>query len=103
DIEETQGRWLEREPGIFERAEWDEAARTLTLSVRDETADATMRLAWISVAEWRDLLRRAGFELEACYGWFDRRPYARGEDSIWIARKPNVNPRTSQPRVRPSA
>ena len=25
DIDETHGRWLEREPGIFERAEWDTA------------------------------------------------------------------------------
>ena len=25
DIEETHGLWLEREPGIFERADWDEA------------------------------------------------------------------------------
>jgi len=30
DIALTQDRWLEREPGIFERAVWDEAARTLT-------------------------------------------------------------------------
>src|SRR6476469_2487098 len=28
DIEETNGRWLEREPEIFERADWDEGART---------------------------------------------------------------------------
>jgi SAM-dependent methyltransferase len=34
DVEDTHGRWLEREPGIFERADWDEGARTLTLSVR---------------------------------------------------------------------
>jgi SAM-dependent methyltransferase len=88
DILETHGRWLEREPGIFERAEWDEAARTLTLTVRDETAEATMSLGWISVHEWRGLLHRAGFEVDACYGWFDRRPHARGEDSIWIARRP---------------
>jgi len=20
-----------------------------------------------------------------CYGWFDRRPFAGGEDSVWIA------------------
>ena len=33
DVEKTHGRWLEREPGIFERADWDEEARTLTLSV----------------------------------------------------------------------
>ena len=34
DIEETDGRWLEREPGIFERADWDLEARRLVLSVR---------------------------------------------------------------------
>jgi hypothetical protein len=22
-----------------------------------------------------------------CYGWFDRRPFAGGEDSVWIARR----------------
>ena len=30
----------------------------------------------------------AGFEVEALYGWFDRRPYEGGEDSVWIARRP---------------
>src|SRR5437660_12497050 len=34
DIEETHGRWIEREPGIDERADWDLAAQSLTLSVR---------------------------------------------------------------------
>ena len=29
DIAETHGIWLEREDGIFERADWDEASRTL--------------------------------------------------------------------------
>jgi SAM-dependent methyltransferase len=88
DVEVTQGRWLEREPGIFERADWDEMARTLTLSVRGEEGATTMRLAWISPEEWRRLLERAGFEVEACYGWFDRRPYAGGEDSVWLAHRP---------------
>jgi SAM-dependent methyltransferase len=87
DIEETHGRWLEREPGIFERALWDEEARTLTLSVRDDAHEGTMSLAWISPPEWRALLGRAGFEVEACYGWFDRSPYRGGEDSIWVARR----------------
>jgi SAM-dependent methyltransferase len=86
DIEATQARWLEREPGIFERADWDESARTLTLSVRGDEGATTMTLAWISPGEWRRLLERAGFEVEACFGWFDRRPYAGGEDSVWLAR-----------------
>ena len=34
DIAETHGLWLEREDGIFERADWDETSRTLRLSVR---------------------------------------------------------------------
>jgi SAM-dependent methyltransferase len=86
DIAETDSRWLEREPGIWERAEWDERARRLTLSVRGDDVEATMTLSWLAPAEWSVLLGRAGFEVEACYGWFDRRPYDGGEDSIWIAR-----------------
>jgi SAM-dependent methyltransferase len=90
DIAQTHGRWLEREHGIFERADWDERARTLTLSVRDENTASTMTLSWISPAEWRWLLGSAGFEVEACYGWFDRSPYRGGEDTVWIARRPTV-------------
>jgi SAM-dependent methyltransferase len=87
DIEETHGRWIEREPGIWERADWDEATRTLTLSVRDDDGGSTMVLGWLGVREWRGLLERAGFEVDGLYGWFDRRPYAGGEDSIWVARR----------------
>jgi SAM-dependent methyltransferase len=86
DIEETHGRWLEREPEIYERAHWDELARTLTLSVRGPDGAATMSLAWISRDEWQQLLEETGFELEACYGWFDRKPYRGGEDMIFVAR-----------------
>jgi SAM-dependent methyltransferase len=87
DIEETQGRWLEREPGIWERADWDETARTLTLTVRSGGTTSSMTLAWLSAGEWQALLERSGFVVEACYGWFDRRPYEGGEDSIWLARR----------------
>lgn len=85
DVEDTHGRWLEREEGIFERADWDEGSRTLTLSVRRGEEAATMELAWLSPPEWRMLLDRAGFELEAQWGWFDRRPYAGGEDVVFAA------------------
>jgi hypothetical protein len=90
DIEETHGRWIEREPGIFERADWDTGSRTLTLTVKGPGGQTTMLLAWLAVVEWRMLLQKSGFEVEACYGWFDRRPYAGGEDSIWMARRPTV-------------
>ena len=85
DVEDTHGRWLEREPGIFERADWDEGARTLTLSVRRGEEASTMELAWLSPAEWRLLLDRAGFDVEAQWGWFDRRPYDGGEDVVFAA------------------
>jgi SAM-dependent methyltransferase len=87
DMIETHGRWLEREPGIFERADWDPEARTLTLSVRGENGQTTMTLAWLSPEEWRALIEEAGFEIEAHYGWFDRRPYSGGEDSVWLTRR----------------
>jgi SAM-dependent methyltransferase len=88
DIEETQGRWLEREPGIFERADWNLERRVLTLSLRGLKDETTMELAWLSQGEWRELLERAGFSVDACYGWFDRRPWAGEDDSVWIARRP---------------
>ena len=87
DIAQTNGRWLEREPGIFEHAVWDESARTLTLRVRGDERETTMALAWLSPDEWRGLLERAGFEIEACYGWFDRTPYTGREDTVWVSRR----------------
>ena len=87
DIEETDGRWIEREPGILERADWDANARTLTLSVRGAAGASSMTLWWLEPERWQALLAEAGFAVEACYGWFDRRPYDGGEDSVWVARK----------------
>lgn len=87
DIAQTHDRWVEREPGIFEHAVWDEDRRTLTLSVRGHEHETTMSLAWLSPEEWRALLEAVGFEIESCYGWFDRTPYAGREDTVWIARK----------------
>jgi SAM-dependent methyltransferase len=85
DIQETDGRWIEREPGIDERADWDLETQTLTLSVRGAAGASTMRLSWLEPPRWNTLLAEAGFEVVACYGWFDRRPYSGGEDTVWIA------------------
>jgi len=86
DIQETHDRWLEREPGIFERAVWDEGSRTLSLSVRSGDSRATFGLHWLSASEWLRLLDAAGFELEALYGWFDSRPYEDDEDMVFVCR-----------------
>ena len=87
DIADTHGRWLQREPGIFERADWDEERQTLSLRVRGEGAEAELSLAWLSVYEWRQLLAEEGFVVDAVYGWFDRKPWRGGEDSIWVCRR----------------
>ena len=87
DISETHGVWLEREPGIFERADWDESNRTLRLSVRSGESTAAMELHWLSAIEWRRLIDEAGFDVSALYGWFDRQPYRGHEDMIWVCGK----------------
>jgi SAM-dependent methyltransferase len=87
DIRETHGRWLEREPGIFERADWDESQRTLTLSVRRGDAAATMQLHWLAAPEWLALLERAELDVDGVWGWFDRRPYAGSEDMVFACRR----------------
>jgi SAM-dependent methyltransferase len=87
DIADTHGRWLEREPGIWERADWNEETRTLILRLRSADGETEMSLAWLSVPEWRVLLREEGFVVDAVYGWFDRSPWRGGEDSIWVCRR----------------
>jgi SAM-dependent methyltransferase len=88
DIAETHDRWLEREPGIWERATWDAAARELELSVRTEESEASMRLWWLEPDDWRRLLGEVGFTDVEAYGWFDRSPLFPGAvDSVWIARR----------------
>jgi len=92
DIEETHGRWLEREPGIWERADWDEASRTLSLSVRSGDTETTFGLHWLSPPEWVRLLTQAGLEVEALYGWFDLRAHVDEEDLIFLTRLPSSEP-----------
>jgi SAM-dependent methyltransferase len=87
DIAETHGRWLEREPGIFERADWDEHRRRLVLRVRGEGMESELSLAWISISEWRELLGGEGFVVDQVYGWFDGRPWSGHEDAIWVCRR----------------
>ena len=90
DIADTHGRWIEREPGIWERADWNEETRTLILRVSGEHGNAEMSLAWLSVPEWKELLRDEGYLVDAVYGWFDRSPWRGGEDSVWLCRRGDV-------------
>jgi hypothetical protein len=46
-----------------------------------------LELAWLDRVEWRALLSETGFEVHACYGWFDLRPCGLGTHSVWVARR----------------
>jgi SAM-dependent methyltransferase len=86
DIEETQGRWLEREPGILERADWRPQEQSLTLSVRTRGREATMELWWAEPRAWAGLLAQAGFDQVRRYGGFNGEPLRiDSPDSVWVA------------------
>ena len=90
DIRDTHGRWIEREPGIWERADWSPKTRRFDLSVRGESGQTTMHLAWLPPEHWRELLESAGFVGIEAFGWFDRRPYRRGEDTVFVGVRPGA-------------
>jgi len=68
---------------------------TCTYSPADNRVDivrddgATIRLWWATKAEWEGLIDVAGLEVEALYGWFDRRPFDdAATEYVWVTRKP---------------
>jgi SAM-dependent methyltransferase len=49
----------------------------------------TLRIWWATKEEWDGLLDVAGLEVEALYGWFDRRPFDdESLEFVYVARKP---------------
>jgi SAM-dependent methyltransferase len=50
----------------------------------------TSSLWWATRNEWVGLVDVAGLEVEALYGWFDRRPFDdESREMVWVARKPS--------------
>jgi SAM-dependent methyltransferase len=46
-------------------------------------------LWWVTKSEWEGLIDVAGLEVEALYGWFDRRPFDdESMEFVWVTRKP---------------
>ena len=74
----------------------DEPKRHLTEYARgDNRVDITLEdgpvlsLWWVARSEWQGLIDVSGLEVEALYGWFDRRPFDdASREFVWIARKP---------------
>ena len=74
DVRKTHDRWIEREAGIWERARWNAAERTIELAVRARGRIVEMRLEWRSSDEWRALCAKAGLRVVAAYRGFDGAP-----------------------------
>ena len=54
---------------------------------------ASISLWWVARSEWEALLDVAGLEIEALYGWFDRRPFDESSrEFVYVARKPERGP-----------
>jgi SAM-dependent methyltransferase len=51
--------------------------------------DGTSSLWWATKNEWLGLIDVAGLEVEALYGWFDRRPFDEdAREYVWVTRRP---------------
>jgi hypothetical protein len=49
----------------------------------------TIHLWWATKSEWDGLIEVAGLEVEALYGWFDRRPFDdEALEFVYVTRKP---------------
>ncbi|MET0938048.1 MAG: class I SAM-dependent methyltransferase [Gaiellaceae bacterium] len=52
-------------------------------------AGGTISLWWVTKSEWEGLIDVAGLEVEALYGWFDKRPFDdESPEFVWVTRKP---------------
>jgi hypothetical protein len=50
----------------------------------------SMSVWWATKNEWLGLIDVSGLEVEALYGWFDRRPFDdESREFVWVARKPD--------------
>jgi SAM-dependent methyltransferase len=81
----NDGKWQEH-AGIRNRVDQVRGDYRIDITLEE---GARISLWWTTRSEWEGLLDVAGLELEALYGWFDRRPYDdESEEQVWVARKP---------------
>ncbi len=81
----NDGVWGEQ-AGIRHRV--DHVPTDNRIDITLESGDS-ISLWWLNRSEWEGLIDVAGLEVEALYGWFDRRPFDEtSEEFVWVARKP---------------
>lgn len=77
------------------RREEKPVPHTVHHAVGDNRIDLTIDLGnpvsiwWATKNEWLGLVDVSGLEVEALYGWFDKRPFDdESREFVWVARKP---------------
>lgn len=82
---EIGGVWRE-ENGVRNRSTYDYAERRIDLELEN---GAKVPLWWVDRHEWDAAIAESGIELEALYGWFDRRPFDEtSREFVYVARRP---------------
>jgi YD repeat-containing protein len=82
---QNDGEWREQN-GIRHRLDYVAADNRVDITHEDGTV---IRLWWATRTEWEGLVDVAGLEVEALYGWFDRRPFDEtANEFVFVARRP---------------
>lgn len=84
------GQKQERTEGLWELVEQIPADNRIDLTRgRGDRSDGRVQLWWATKSEWDGLIEVSGLELDALYGWFDRRPFDdESLEFVYVARKP---------------
>jgi SAM-dependent methyltransferase len=81
----NHGRW-QGDPPIRHRIDQVPADNRVDITLEQ---GPRISLWWVTRSEWEALVDVSGLEVEALYGWFDRRPFDESSrEFVWIARKP---------------
>jgi SAM-dependent methyltransferase len=83
---EIDGVWRE-EQDVRSRSTYHYDERRIDLELEN---GAKVPLWWVDREEWEAAIALAGLELEALYGWFDRRPFDESSrEFVYVTRRPS--------------
>ena len=81
----VDGEWQEQN-GVRHRVDQFKHDNRLDITLE---SGGKVSLWWLNRSEWEGLVETAGFEVEALYGGFDRRPFDEtATEFVWVVRKP---------------
>jgi SAM-dependent methyltransferase len=81
----VDGEWNEQN-GIRHRIDQFKHDNRLDITLE---SGSTISLWWLNRSEWEALIDVTGFEVEALYGGFDKRPFdENATEFVWVVRKP---------------